>query len=187
MWLALSVDGILREFDSPDHPIANHSLSVPGEVTRIKLGRECDTQAPPGLGAEQLMRLCAHKEQSWTLCCDSVDEALAWQLALEQARVFQQQQPPRRGNVPPVPAYLEETFASAPHGTYPMYYGGGSYSGAYPSRVVFDTRGQPITVVYVPQQPYYYDRYYGGGGMGLLGGAALASMFMWPLFWPMCW
>jgi hypothetical protein len=67
------------------------------------------------------------KDDPWILCCESIDDLLAWQMALEQARVMNnpQQQQNRMGNlnsVQQMPAYLQDVLVDMPEGTYPMYY-----------------------------------------------------------------
>ena len=62
-----------------------------------------------------------------------------------------------------------------------MYYRG-DYYGNYPSRII-NTPNGPVTIVFVDRCHYnsgYYP-YYG------LGGLALASAFVWPLWFPLFW
>jgi hypothetical protein len=66
------------------------------------------------------------KDDPWIFCCESIDDLLAWQMALEQARVANnQQQQNRTGNLnsmQQMPAYLQDVLVDMPEGTYPMYY-----------------------------------------------------------------
>jgi len=130
----------------------------------------------------------------------------AWQIALEQARVFQSQQNPMNPNQQ-IPPYLMEVLQNSnfsltqfrlvhsyfniiyifkdPNNGYPMYYRG-AYRGQYPSRIVHTSQG-PITVVYI-DDPYYRRRYRGSNfAYGALAGTALASTFIWPFWFPFYW
>jgi hypothetical protein len=71
-----------------------------------------------------------------------------------------------------------------PNYGYPMYHRGDVYTGQYPSRIVHTPQG-PITVVYVSDYPYRYRS--SDFALGALGGAALASTFMFPFWFPLFW
>jgi hypothetical protein len=64
-----------------------------------------------------------------------------------------------------------------------MYYRG-NYYGNYPSRVITTPEG-PITIVFV-DRCHYHSGYYPHYSYGLTG-LALASTFMWPLWFPIFW
>lgn len=189
-WFSLSVDGLLRYFESPDDLVAKRTISVSKDVIEIKTGVEIANQhrAPEGLSSEYLIKLVTRDDGSWILCADSVDDMLAWQLALEQARVAHQpayQQRLRREQNQQVPSYLVETLTNNPNNGYPVYYRGANYRGAYPSRIVHTPQG-PITVVYLPDYRY---NYYSGSdiALGALAGTAIASTLFWPFWFPLFW
>ena len=184
-WFALSMDGYLRYFESPDNLVAKKTISIPRDVIAIKTGTDVEAQAPDAKLNDHLIKLIT-REDGWVLCADDVDDMLAWQIALEQARVMPQpQQVQNRPNNPQIPAYLIDVLDNNPNNGYPTYYRG-HYRGNYPSRIVHTPQG-PITVIYIDDYRYPY-RYSGGDmALGALTGAALASTFMWPFWFPLFW
>jgi len=179
-WFSLSTDGYLRYFENENKSIAEDTLFVPEDVKSIKIGEF--KSAPDGRSPDHVLELVCHERSNWALCADSVDDMLAWQFAIEQARV--NQNPPRQLSSPP-PQYILDALASNPNNGYPIYYNR-RYRGSFPSRVIQTPQG-PVTLVFVDRS--YYNRGYSGSNFafGALAGAALASTFMWPLWWPIWW
>lgn len=74
-WFSLSVDGHLRQFDSPNDFIAKKTLYVPRDVIQIIIGANADTRAPDGLSMEFLLKLVT-RDGSWVLCAENIDDML---------------------------------------------------------------------------------------------------------------
>ncbi len=153
-WYSLSVNGNLREFDSPDKFIANKTLDIPNEVIAIDQGSQVNSPSPPGLSADHLIKLIT-REDSWILCAENIDEMLIWKIILEEIKANGQQN--RIQNQTPV-------LIENPNSFYPINYQENYQQGN--SQIVY-TPQAPCTVVYVPHQhaqPYYGLRYYRGFG-----------------------
>jgi hypothetical protein len=77
-WFSLSVDGLLRYFESPDALVAKRTINVSKDVIEIKTGVEIanEHRAPEGLSSEYLIKLVTRDDGSWILCADSVDDML---------------------------------------------------------------------------------------------------------------
>ncbi|CAF0798588.1 unnamed protein product [Brachionus calyciflorus] len=179
-WFSLSVDGYLRFFETPDDLIAKETVLLSRDVIAIVTGSDVDVKAPENYSKANMIKLVM-REDNWILCAEDVDDMLAWQLALEQARV--RDRPPHRPNNPQIPSYLIDVLENNPNNGYPIYFRG-AYSGRYPSRIVHTPQG-PITVVYL-EDPYYRSSC-GDAALGFLAGTALASTLMWPFWFPLFW
>ena len=106
----MGADGFLRQFESPDKLSSKESVFVPKEVMSIKKGFDVvDSKAPESSTNENLIQLTTTAGQ-WTMCCESVDDMLAWQLALEQARVSGQQQATNNMSQNGMPTYIAEAM-----------------------------------------------------------------------------
>lgn len=162
-WFALTIDGYFRCFESPDDLIAKQTLIMSSEVVSISIGGDVEGVPPPETHrSEDLIKINAAtaRNDSWILCADNLDDMLAWQLALEQARLMERQQIGGSGGIGggaqsaaffeqrQLPDEVYDIIENNPNNGYPMYYRGTNYYGNYPSRVLQTPRG-PVTVVYV--------------------------------------
>ena len=158
-WYSLSINGILREFDSPDKFIANKTLDIPNEVIAIDNGVQVNTPSPFGLSPEHLIKLIT-RDDAWILCAENIDEMIIWKISFEEMKSIRQ--PSRIQNVP---QSQSPVLIDNPNGFYPVHYQD-NYQGN--SQIAFTPQG-PVTVVYVPQPNYYHGfghrpRYYRGFG-----------------------
>ena len=74
-WFALTTDGFLRQFHSPDNLTAYKTVLVPQDILSIKIGAEVDQKAPDGRSPQFMIKLIG-RDSSWVLCADSVDDML---------------------------------------------------------------------------------------------------------------
>ena len=82
---------------------------MPNEALSINLGLDVKAKAPETRSNEFLLQVVTN-DGTWNLCADSVDEMLAWQMALEQARTARQQI--RRPNSQ-MPSHLVEVLENS--------------------------------------------------------------------------
>ncbi len=109
-WYSLTIDGYFRQFESPDSLIAKNTLFVPKDVIAVKIGSESNIKPPANRSVDYLIKVITRKTE-WILCAESIDEMLAWQLALEQSRVVNR--PQRHLMNTQMPAYLVEALENS--------------------------------------------------------------------------
>jgi hypothetical protein len=107
-WFVLSADGFLRYFENENKTIAENSLFLPEDVREVRIGACVD--APEGHSARHTITVVCTEKSDWIMCADSLDDALAWQYALEQARVMRE--PVRQLSYAP-PQYIIDALANS--------------------------------------------------------------------------
>ncbi|PRD34762.1 UNVERIFIED_CONTAM: Plekhb2 [Trichonephila clavipes] len=141
-------------------------------------------QPPEGYGIQNLLSVITSTGKTWIFCGESLDDMRAWQLALEQARLFGMH--PHLSGHPSaympaynpgyLPAYSGDTSVTyLPQFTYPSpaYYG-------YPGPQYMTANPGQTALVYHPER-YRHDG--ADMAMGMLGGAAAGSLMWGPLLW----
>lgn len=108
-WFALTIDGYLRYFETPDKLIGLDTINLPNDALRIRVRSDVRTEAPTGYSQDFLIQIENRKKDDWIICAENVDEMLAWQMALEQARVMHTQNPQQPYQQ--IPPYLREVLA----------------------------------------------------------------------------
>jgi len=211
-WFVLYQDGNLKYFEDPDRPVAEDAVYMPISCLSINTAKQVQNIQPPQQFHHScLMEINLREKDAWILCAETPDDMLAWQFALDEARSQPRHQlpPPYSQSHPAPPSY--QPPASCYRG-FPGHVIArpGQHIVAQPGQTIHVT-GEPYlqnehgqTVHIVDRQPgttyyvdgnghnttYIYDargrRRYGDGmdvGTGLLAGAAMGSMMMWPLLW----
>lgn len=190
-WVELYRDGHLKYYENECSPNAEDIIFMPTECLVVKAGAQVEGISPPdGYGAQNLLSVVTSTGKTWIFCGESLDDMRAWQLALEQARLFGMNpplsgQPP--GYVPYNPSYLP-AYANDSSVTYlPPY---AYHPPAYYSYPTAATAAAPQYLATSPGQTamvYHPDRYYRPDGsdvaMGMLAGAAMGSMMWGPVLW----
>ncbi|XP_013778231.1 pleckstrin homology domain-containing family B member 2-like isoform X1 [Limulus polyphemus] len=182
-WVELYRDGQLKYYENEHSPNAEDIILMTTDCLAIKTGSQVEgVQPPEGRGIQYLFSVVASSGKTWIFCGESLDDMRAWQLALEQARLFGIQ-PRTCGQPPPylpyspgyLPAYTGDSSLTYvqpyPYPQTPYY----PYLSAYGSPQVQNP------LVYQPQ------RYYRPDGtdmaMGMLAGTALGTMMWGPVLW----
>jgi hypothetical protein len=183
-WFILTNDARLRRMSSPtkqyDTADAVFQLS---RCRELRIGAEqvpYDIQPPDGSTRAQMMQLVSSKGDTWTLCCESTDDLLAWQTSFDDVRQlyierFQQQQQQNQFN-----------NMRLPPGRYDFAHYPGVYQGNYPHQVYRAPDGSTHTVIYVDRR----SRYGTGSSVaaGALTGVAVGTLMWWPFFmYPFMW
>lgn len=90
--------------------MAKNTIFVPRDVIAVKIGSDTKIKPPSNRSADYLIKIITRKSE-WILCAESIDEMLAWQLALEQSRVVNR--PQRHLMNAQMPAYLVEALENS--------------------------------------------------------------------------
>jgi len=170
----LHKDGHLRFYDDEHSTKANDAILL-RDVVSIKVGRDVDATVPEHLMQDFLLYLETCTEKTVIMCGDSIDDAKAWQLALEQSRVLQTQWSlGATAQVYPAPAGMTGCYQ------YPYNYPGQVVYGSTPPYVIQNPNG--TSTVVITREP---DRRMMGSdmAMGMMAGAALGTMMWTPLLW----
>lgn len=156
----------------------------------IRMGKDCkDVHLPEEKSKDCCLQIICHEGKVINLIAESVDDCVAWETALQDARIKTHILPPPllydEGILGPVPPYSDA----------PPPYGYDDYPGGYPaqaSHVMYTRDGQAYaSYPYQPQGPgapnhvIIRERYYDNNGemaMGMLAGAA-TGMALGSLFW----
>lgn len=185
-WVELYRDGHLKYYESECSPNAEDIIFMPTECLTVKVGLQVETVQPPeGYGIQNLLAVVTSTGKTWIFCGESLDDMRAWQLALEQARLY--------GMHPQLPAHHSPYLPAYNPGYLSAYSGESSLSYmpqfAYPPPTYYGYHG-PQYMAPSPGQTavvYHPDRYYRPDGadvaMGMLGGGAVGSLMWGPLLW----
>ncbi|XP_006637744.1 pleckstrin homology domain-containing family B member 2 [Lepisosteus oculatus] len=198
-WFDLWSDGRLIFYDDQHRRDMEDKIHMRVDCINIRTGDMCRDFAPPeGKGRDSLLQLVCREGRTINLCAEGADDALAWSMALQDARVNTVL------NTPPI-GFSEATMASAPppYSEYApsqqvfSYDHHGTYNPPPPpgSQIVYASNGQPYAVAYPYYQGHYpppgvnqvivRERYRDDTGdvaLGMLAGAA-TGMALGSLFW----
>ncbi|XP_056460561.1 pleckstrin homology domain-containing family B member 2 isoform X1 [Gadus macrocephalus] len=153
-WFDLWADGRLVFYDDQERRDMEDDLHMRVDCINIRGSKACkDLNPPEGKGCDSLLQIVCRDGRVISLCADSSDDALAWTMALQDARVNAVLAPPQM-------AFAQEAIASAPPPysefavppqTYNPY---GEYVTPPPqaTQIVYSADGQPYAVAY----PYQY-------------------------------
>ncbi|XP_059922935.1 pleckstrin homology domain-containing family B member 2 isoform X3 [Gadus macrocephalus] len=139
-WFDLWADGRLVFYDDQERRDMEDDLHMRVDCINIRGSKACkDLNPPEGKGCDSLLQIVCRDGRVISLCADSSDDALAWTMALQDARVNAVLAPPQM-------AFAQEAIASAP----PPY----SEFAVPPqaTQIVYSADGQPYAVAY----PYQY-------------------------------
>ncbi|KFQ22831.1 Pleckstrin homology domain-containing family B member 1 [Merops nubicus] len=168
-WFVLYLDGSLVYYHDETQRDMDGRIHVKYSCRDVKTGRECkDVQPPEGKSRDCLLTVVLRDGSKTTLCAESQDDALAWKMAVLEAKATPVRlHPPEQGHVPPHPSGKGE---------------GGVYLPPHPPFLPFAAPG--VTHVIVREDPY---RVSGDQmALGLLAGAATGAAlgsFMWMPCW----
>ncbi|XP_025042740.1 pleckstrin homology domain-containing family B member 1 isoform X1 [Pelodiscus sinensis] len=167
-WFVLWLDGGLVYYQDETQRDLEGRIHIKFNCRDIKTGRECrDVQPPEGRSRDCLMTIVLRDGSKVTLCAESEDDAVAWKMALLEAKNT------------PVHMYdpYDDYYQTVPLDSHQaMYVSSGYYGTQY---------GAPgVTHVIVREDPY---RVSGDQmALGLLAGAATGAAlgsFMWMPCW----
>ncbi|XP_020487470.1 pleckstrin homology domain-containing family B member 2 isoform X1 [Labrus bergylta] len=199
-WLDLWADGRLMIYNDQQRPDMEDDIHMRVDCINIRNSAACqgkELNPPEGKTRDTLLQIVCRDGRVISLCADSADDALAWTMALQDARINAVVATPQIG-------FAQEAIASAPP-PYSEYappaqvYSLGPYREYVPSppqatQIMYSADGQPDAVAY----PYQYQGGYAapgvnhvvirehqredGGALGMLAGAvtglALGSLFV---------
>ncbi|CAL8269887.1 unnamed protein product [Arctogadus glacialis] len=153
-WFDLWADGRLVFYDDQERRDMEDDLHMRVDCINIRGSKACkDLNPPEGKGCDSLLQIVCRDGRVISLCADSSDDALAWTMALQDARVNAVLAPPQM-------AFAQEAIASAPppyseFAVPPQAYNPyGEYVTPPPqaTQIVYSADGQPYAVAY----PYQY-------------------------------
>ncbi|XP_039895796.1 pleckstrin homology domain-containing family B member 2 [Simochromis diagramma] len=163
-WFDLWADGRLVFYNDQQRRDMEDDIHMRVNCINIRNSAGCQELNPPeGKTRDALFQIVCRDGRVISLCADSADDALAWTMALQDARVNMVVTAPQIG-------FAQEVIASAPppyseYPPQPVYAPGpyGDYTAPPPqaTQVVYSADGQPYTVAY----PYQYQGGYVAPGV----------------------
>lgn len=192
-WFDLWADGRLVFYNDQQRRDIEDDIHMRVNCINIRNSSACQELNPPeGKRRDALLQIVCRDGRVISLCGDSADDALAWTMALQDARVNMVVTDPQTGFAqevvasapPPYSEYAE--YAAAQQAYAPGPYGNYTAPPPHATQVVYSADGQPYTVAY----PYQYQGGYpaprvnhvviqerrrdngGDVAMGMLAGAA---------------
>ncbi|XP_013889843.1 pleckstrin homology domain-containing family B member 2 isoform X2 [Austrofundulus limnaeus] len=161
-WFDLWADGRLLFYKDQQRRDLEDELHMRVHCINIRSCAACQELSPPqGRTRDALFQIVCRDGRVVSLCADGADDALAWTLALQDARIN-------------TVGFAQEVVASAPppysEHVHPQVYSPGPYgdysaSPAHPTQIVYSADGQPYAVAhpYPYQYPYQHQHQYQGG------------------------
>ncbi|KTF83920.1 hypothetical protein cypCar_00019375 [Cyprinus carpio] len=198
-WFDLWSDGRLVFYDDQQRRDMEDEIHMKVDCINIRNASACrDLMPPEGKSKDSLLQIVCRDGRVISICADSADDALAWTMALQDARLNTMVQHPQVG-------FAEDSVASAPPpyselNPTPQVFCPDGYGGyvphppPYATQMVYSADGQQYAVAY----PYLYQGGYAPGvnhvivqerrrddtgdvALGMLAGAAtglaLGSLF----------
>ncbi|CAN9500658.1 unnamed protein product [Ophioblennius macclurei] len=163
-WFDLWADGRLVFYNDQQRRDMEDDIHMRVNCINIRSSAAChDLNPPEGKTREALLQIVCRDGRVISLCADSADDALAWTMALQDARINTVVATPQIG-------FAQEVMASAPppYSEYapPMAYAPGPYgnygvSQPHATQIVYAADGQPYAVAY----PYQYQGGYAEPGV----------------------
>ncbi|TRY85602.1 hypothetical protein DNTS_010176, partial [Danionella cerebrum] len=107
-WFDLCSDGRLLFYDDQERRDLEDDIHMKVDCINIRSASACRELAPPdGKSHESLLQIVCRDGRVISLCADSADDALAWTMALQDARLNTIVAPSQFG-------FAQEVVASAP-------------------------------------------------------------------------
>ncbi|XP_015253069.1 PREDICTED: pleckstrin homology domain-containing family B member 2 [Cyprinodon variegatus] len=163
-WFDLWVDGRLVFYNDQQRRDMEDDIHMRVHCINIRSSAACQELNPPdGKTRDALFQIVCRDGRVISLCADSADDALAWTMALQDARINTVAAAPQIG-------FAQEVVASAPppYSEYaqPQVYAPGPYGDytaqpAHPTQIMYSGDGQPYAVAY----PYHYQGGYAAPGV----------------------
>ncbi|NP_001135180.1 pleckstrin homology domain-containing family B member 2 [Salmo salar] len=160
-WFDLWSDGRLVFYDDQHRRDMEDEIHMRVDCINIRSATACqDLNPPEGRSRDALLQIVCRDGQVISICGDSADDALAWTMALQDARISSVVAPPQIG-------FAQQIVASAPppyaeYGPPPPVYVPDAYGGyspappVYGTQIIYSADGQPYAVAY----PYQYQGAY---------------------------
>ncbi|XP_020774449.2 pleckstrin homology domain-containing family B member 2 [Boleophthalmus pectinirostris] len=164
-WFDLYSDGRLVFYNDQQRRDMEDDIHMKIDCINIRSSAACqDLNPPEGKARDSLLQIVCRDGRVISLCADSADDALAWTMAFQDARVNMVVAAPQMG-------FVSETMASAPppyseYAPNPQVYVPGpygDYTAAPPTQIVYSSNGEPYAVAY----PYQYQGGYMAPGPGV--------------------
>lgn len=164
-WFDLWSDGRLVFYNDQQRRDMEDDIHMKVDCINIRSSAACQELNPPeGKMRDALLQIVCRDGRVISLCADSADDALAWTMALQDARINAVVAAPQIG-------FAQEVIASAPppyseYAPPPQVYAPGPY-GEYvtptqhATQIVYSADGQPYAVAY----PYQYQGGYPAPGV----------------------
>ncbi|XP_016398136.1 pleckstrin homology domain-containing family B member 2 [Sinocyclocheilus rhinocerous] len=198
-WFDLWSDGRLVFYDDQQRRDMEDEIHMKVDCINIRNASACRELTPPeGKSKDSLLQIVCRDGRVISICADSADDALAWTMALQDARLNTIVPPPQVGFAEDVVASAPPPYSelnTTPQVFYPDGYGGYvPHPPPYATQMVYSADGQQYAVAY----PYHYQGGYAPGvnqvivqerrrddtgdvALGMLAGAAtglaLGSLF----------
>ncbi|NXF90856.1 PKHB1 protein, partial [Eubucco bourcierii] len=176
-WFVLYLDGSLVYYHDETQRDMDGRIHVKYSCRDVRAGRECrDVQPPEGKSRDCLLTVVLRDGSKTTLCAESEDDAVAWKMAVLEAKSTPVRLQPhkREGHSPSV------GWSSGHYG----HQYGGEWSWPAPGHCGHQYGAPGLTQVIVREDPY---RVSGDQmALGLLAGAATGAAlgsFMWMPCW----
>ncbi|XP_061096442.1 pleckstrin homology domain-containing family B member 2 isoform X2 [Conger conger] len=160
-WFDLWSDGRLIFYDDQCRRDMEDLIHMKVDCINVRTGPACiDLTPPDGKGRDSLLQIVCRDGKVISTCADGADDALAWSMALQDARMNSMVAEPQIG-------FTERVVASAPPpNTAYQAYDQGYYNAYGPpppgTQVVYGSDGQPYALAY----PYQYQGSYPPRGAG---------------------
>ncbi|KAJ8394999.1 hypothetical protein AAFF_G00039500 [Aldrovandia affinis] len=158
-WFDLWSDGLLIFYDDQSRRDMEDQIHMKVDCINVRTGPACrDLTAPEGKGRDALLQIVCRDGRIISICADGADDALAWSMTLQDARMNSVVTTPSIG-------FSEGILASAPCAEFvpahQVYYQDhhGAYGPPPPppgTQIVYGSDGQPYAVAY----PYQYQGSY---------------------------
>ncbi|XP_072516883.1 pleckstrin homology domain-containing family B member 2 isoform X2 [Salminus brasiliensis] len=147
-WFDLWSDGRLIFYDDQQRRDMEDEIHMKVDCINIRNASACRELTPPeGKSKEALLQIVCRDGRVISLCADSADDALAWTMALQDARTNTVVVPPQFGFTQEVVASAPPSYAElnpTPQVYYPDQYGGYvPHPPPYTSHVVYSAAAYP--------------------------------------------
>uniref|UniRef100_A0A1A8R141 Pleckstrin homology domain containing, family B (Evectins) member 2 n=2 Tax=Nothobranchius rachovii TaxID=451742 RepID=A0A1A8R141_9TELE len=162
-WFDLWADGRLVFYNDQQRRDMEDDIHMRVHCINIRNSGACQELNPPeGKMRDALFQIVCRDGRVISLCADSADDALAWTMALQDARINTVVATPQIGFAeviasapPPYSEYAHpQVYAPGPYGDY-------SAPPPHPTQMVYSADGQAYAVAY----PYQYQGGYGTPGV----------------------
>ncbi|NWS16749.1 PKHB1 protein, partial [Pachyramphus minor] len=102
-WFVLYLDGSLVYYHDETQRDMDGRIHIKYSCRDVRIGRECkDVQPPEGRSRECLLTVVLRDGSKTTLCAESQDDAVAWKMAVLEAKSTPVRlRAPEQGHIPP--------------------------------------------------------------------------------------
>ncbi|NXA81803.1 PKHB1 protein, partial [Thryothorus ludovicianus] len=119
-WFVLYLDGSLVYYHDETQRDMDGRIHIKYSCRDVRIGRECkDVQPPEGRSRDCLLTVVLRDGSKTTLCAESEDDAVAWKMAVLEAKSTPVRlRPPKQGHhrrVPPHPGPLSLAAPGVTH------------------------------------------------------------------------